>query len=71
MKSFYKVTMFIVAAIALSVVFFAGQQKAQSAGGTATYRYDSLGRLVQDVYPANSGAYSYDNAGNRTSATTN
>lgn len=39
--------------------------------GAATYRYDSLGRVVQDAYPLNSGAYSYDVAGNRVSATQN
>jgi YD repeat-containing protein len=37
--------------------------------GSATYRYDSLGRVVQDIYPANSAAYSYDAADNRTSFT--
>lgn len=39
--------------------------------GSATYRYDSLGRVVQDAYPLNSSAYSYDAAGNRLSATQN
>jgi YD repeat-containing protein len=39
--------------------------------GTATYKYDSLGQVVQDVYPANSGAYSYDAAGNRLTETRN
>ncbi|UTD26553.1 hypothetical protein DB459_06075 [Bradyrhizobium sp. WD16] len=39
--------------------------------GTATYKYDSLGRVVQDIYPANSRAYSYDAAGNRVSDFTN
>jgi len=37
--------------------------------GTATYRYDSIGWIVQDVYPANSAAYNFDAAGNRTSFT--
>jgi YD repeat-containing protein len=39
--------------------------------GAATYKYDSLGQVVQDVYPANSGAYHYDAAGNRLSETRN
>lgn len=36
---------------------------------TVTYSYDSLGRLIQDVAPSRTGAYTYDNAGNRTQAT--
>ena len=39
--------------------------------GSVTYRYDSLGRIVQDIYPANSAAYSYDAVGNRTAFTQN
>ena len=39
--------------------------------GSATFRYDSLGRIVQDSYPANSAAYSYDAVGNRTAFTLN
>ena len=39
--------------------------------GAATYNYDSLGQVVQDVYPANSVAYSYDLAGNRLTETRN
>jgi YD repeat-containing protein len=39
--------------------------------GTVTYHYDSLGRLVQDIYPANSLGYNYDAAGNRTAFTIN
>jgi len=39
--------------------------------GSATFRYDSNGRVVQDAYPLNSGAYSYDAAGNRITATQN
>jgi hypothetical protein len=37
--------------------------------GTVQYRYDSLGRVVQDSYPANAATYTYDKAGNRTNAT--
>ena len=37
--------------------------------GTATYKYDSVGQVVQDIYPANSVAYTYDLAGNRLSET--
>lgn len=36
---------------------------------TVTYSYDSLGRLIQDVAPSRTGAYTYDNVGNRTQAT--
>ena len=39
--------------------------------GAVTYHYDSLGRIVQDIYPANSAAYSYDAAGNRQTSTIN
>jgi uncharacterized protein RhaS with RHS repeats len=39
--------------------------------GTAAYKYDSLGQVVQDAYPANSGAYRYDLAGNRLTETRN
>jgi YD repeat-containing protein len=45
--------------------------QAPPAPGSVTYRYDSLGRVVQDVYPANSGAYNYDAVGNRTAFTQN
>ena len=41
-----------------------------AAAVTASYRYDSLGRLIQDAYPANTLSYTYDNAGNRTQAGT-
>jgi YD repeat-containing protein len=37
--------------------------------GSVVYHYDSLGRIVQDSYPANAATYTYDNAGNRTQAT--
>jgi len=37
--------------------------------GSVVYHYDSLGRIVQDSYPANAATYTYDNAGNRTRAT--
>jgi YD repeat-containing protein len=36
--------------------------------GSVVYHYDSLGRIVQDSYPANAATYTYDNAGNRTQA---
>jgi YD repeat-containing protein len=41
---------------------------AATAGGVV-YHCDSLGRIVQDSYPANAATYTYDNAGNRTQAT--
>jgi YD repeat-containing protein len=37
--------------------------------GSVQYKYDSVGRIVQDSYPANAATYTYDNAGNRTQAT--
>ena len=37
---------------------------------TVTYTYDSLGRLVKDTQPKNENTYTYDQAGNRTKATT-
>ncbi len=43
----------------------------KAAPGSVVYRYDSLGRLVQDVYPANSASYSYDAAGNRSASSVN
>ena len=39
--------------------------------GSVIYRYDSLRRIAQDIYPTTSAAYSYDKAGNRTSLTMN
>jgi YD repeat-containing protein len=47
------------------------QAQAAPTPGSVTYRYDSLGRIVQDIYPANSVGYNYDAAGNRTSMTLN
>jgi uncharacterized protein RhaS with RHS repeats len=64
----------ILAAIAVVVAAGAAMLVSQTSAqvpGTVTYRYDSLGRVVQDIYPAQSGAYSYDAAGNRVSATLN
>jgi YD repeat-containing protein len=37
---------------------------------TVNYTYDSLGRLIQESYPAQSSGYTYDAAGNRTQAQT-
>ena len=37
---------------------------------TVTYNYDSLGRLILEVYPANRQSFTYDAAGNRTQAVT-
>jgi len=45
--------------------------QAQVPPGTVTYRYDSLGRVVQDVYPAKSAGYNYDAASNWVSFTLN
>ena len=39
--------------------------------GSVTYRYDSLGRVVQDIYPAKSAAYDCDAAGNWVTFTLN
>ena len=64
----------IFAAIAVACVmgaaFLAPRTVAQvPPPGTATYRYDSLGRVVQDIYPTKSAGYNYDAAGNWTSFT--
>ena len=63
--------MLAVVIVGSQINWFGPGVQAQTAptSGTVTYRYDSVGRLVQDVYPQNSGAYAYDAAGNRTSAT--
>jgi uncharacterized protein RhaS with RHS repeats len=37
---------------------------------SVSYTYDSLGRLIQEAYPANTSGYTYDATGNRTQATT-
>ena len=44
--------------------FMATRTDAQTAPtpGSITYRYDRLGRIVQDISPANSAAYNYDAA---------
>ncbi|GAB2591690.1 hypothetical protein GCM10027066_33460 [Dyella jejuensis] len=39
-------------------------------GATVSYTYDSLGRLIQETYPAQSSSYTYDAVGNRTQAQT-
>ena len=36
---------------------------------TVTFNYDSVGRIVREVYPANSVAHDYDAAGNRATLT--
>lgn len=41
---------------------------AATADNSATYTYDSLGRLTKDAYPSNTASYNYDAAGNRTQA---
>lgn len=47
-------------------------QRIQASGTslTVTYQYDSLGRLINESYPANTVAYGYDAAGNRTQSST-
>lgn len=66
----------IVAAIALAATMGVAMLSRRTAAQVAPpppvvvqYSYDSLGRVVQEVYPANSIAYNYDAAGNRTSFT--
>jgi YD repeat-containing protein len=48
--------------------------RATDANTTSTfsvnYAYDSLGRLIQETYPANDTGYLYDAAGNRIQANT-
>jgi len=56
-----------IAGIAAMVV--ASTRSLAVTGGSVVYHYDSLGRIVQDSYPANAATYTYDNAGNRTQAT--
>ncbi|WP_437380051.1 hypothetical protein [Inquilinus limosus] len=58
-------------AICLGVVsIFAVGQAVAATPATVTYTYDSLGRLVKDTQPKNENTYTYDQAGNRTKATT-
>jgi hypothetical protein len=71
MKSWYKLALIVLVVGGVAAVTFSGSRKAESASGTVTYTYDSVGRIVQDVYPANSAAYQYDNAGNRTADSMN
>jgi len=72
-----RLRMLIVAAIALAGVVGAAIVTSRTMAqvpptpGSVTYRYDSIGWIMQDVYPANSAAYNYDAAGNRTSFTIN
>jgi YD repeat-containing protein len=51
------------------------QTRSQASAGvngtvSVNYAYDSLSRLIQENYPAQSSGYSYDAAGNRTQAQT-
>ena len=57
----------------VGVALLASRSIAQAppAPGSVTYRYDSLGRVVQDIYPAKSAAYDYDAAGNWVTFTLN
>lgn len=41
-----------------------------SSVSTANYSYDSLGRLIQETYPANTLTYTYDAVGNRVQSST-
>ena len=72
-----RIRMLIIAAVVLAgaagTALVASRTSAQTppTPGTVTYRYDSIGRIVQDIYPANSAAYNYDSGGNRTSFTLN
>jgi len=72
-----RLRLLIVAALALigaaGATIFTSRTMAQvpPTPGSVTYRYDSIGWIVQDVYPANSAAYNFDAAGNRTSFTIN
>ena len=71
-RTLYLVTAIAVLTVGAQIAWFKSGVNAQTTtptAGTVTFRYDSVGRLVQDVYPQNSGAYNYDAAGNRTSAT--
>jgi YD repeat-containing protein len=62
-----------VAALACVVATIAASTRSvavtAATAGSVVYHYDSLGRIVQDSYPANATTYTYDNAGNRTQAT--
>src|SRR5262245_54681843 len=61
-------------AIALAVYLLLPPPQPASAGtpGTMSFTYDSLGRVITDANSTgNSGAYTYDASGNRTSASLN
>jgi YD repeat-containing protein len=59
--------------IGIFAAFRANRTLAQSAPtpGSVSYQYDSVGRIIQDTYPNNSAAYTYDAAGNRVALTLN
>jgi YD repeat-containing protein len=67
----------IVAAVILAVIAWSAgllhQTMAQSSPtpGSVSYSYDSVGGVVQEIYPSNSESYNYDAAGNRTGLATN
>lgn len=64
----------LIAVLAMAVYAFVPPAPGVRAAtpATVTYTYDSLGRIRTDVPSSgNSGAYAYDNAGNRTTATLN
>lgn len=56
--------------LVIIVASFAVPMKAQAASGSATYTYDSRGRLQTVTYGNGTTiTYTYDNAGNRTNVT--
>jgi YD repeat-containing protein len=70
-KSFLFIVL-IASVILISQLWPPSEPATAGVPGTMTYQYDSLGRLVGDVNSSgNSGAYSYDAAGNRLTSSIN
>lgn len=58
----------VAAVLLIALSSFHSSKSVASSSVTATFSYDSLGRLVTDSYPSNTLHYDYDNAGNRTTS---
>jgi YD repeat-containing protein len=73
MKLAYGLVVIVIVAVLAWSAGLLSKTMAQSSPtpGSVSYNYDSVGGVVQEIYPSNSESYNYDAAGNRTSLATN